>query len=803
MNNNILTFDQLKSVINPYLFSILDIPQREYKIKNVHPTNLLKMNRLDVVAKYLYAKNKNSEYYKGLYISLIEKINKFVESDYSGKVGKDSFLTSFNSLISSMENNGFDSSVSVIPVDRNGNIIDGSHRLAVALYLDVEVSTVTFDISIEHNFDYLFLQEKLFQEGYTETLVHEYIKMKNDIRTAILFSNPKKSFSIGSNILGQNSKILYEKSINLTPIGQKNFIINLYEGEQWLGSIENNYKGSTQKQIGCFQYGSVIRVIFIEEDTENLLDKKSKIRSLFGIGNHSIHTSDTYDETIKLAELLLNKNSIHLLNYQKFDFIKTVNELLNDFSQLLSEMSISKENVIIDSGCVLGIYGIRKPSDIDFITGYSSTQEKITGNHNNYFRPEQIKEYLENRENYFSYKGFKFLALNEVLKMKKNRGEYKDLEDIKACNNYFENNFQHVNHYLENIYSSLFTKNVICFGSGGFFQKVYSLFKNMSYIVDNDINKQGKSINGLSIYDPKILKKIAKDEVMLIITSQYYDEISVQLKDYGFEENVNYFRGEFIWNLLINFGDQEKFLCFQGYKVSFPKGCSLIEQVRYGEYEKVLVEKIVSELSFVERPVLLDIGANIGLVSLSVKKKLPQSQIFAFEPRLETFNHLVKTLENNSLQKEITAFNLALGNTDGFADFYLHNEKDASGDGLVDTKRAGETTKTSVKILKLDSLWEQNSFPKVDVIKIDVEGAEYLVLEGAKKLLSTFSPIIIMEFFPENMKSYPFEVEDLFSLFEELEYQCTTINGKIVNHSNFDEVVEDTVILKRKGNKFF
>ena len=73
--------------------------------------------------------------------------------------------------------------------------------------------------------------------------------------------------------------------------------------------------GSMSKTSFCFARDRKLRfIVFDIDNKEMILSIKEKIRRICGVGNHSIHTTDNKDETIKLARLLLYENSIIMLN---------------------------------------------------------------------------------------------------------------------------------------------------------------------------------------------------------------------------------------------------------------------------------------------------------------------------------------------------------------------------------------------------------------------------------------------------------------------------------------------------------
>ena len=150
--------------------------------------------------------------------------------------------------------------------------------------------------------------------------------------------------------------------------------------------------------------------------------------------------------------------------------------------------------------------------------------------------------------------------------------------------------------------------------------------------------------------------------------------------------------------------------------------------------EKELVEKFLPRLK--DKNTLWDIGANIGFYSiLAAKEMSSKSKVIAFEPEKDTFNLLKKNIELNQV-KNITAYEFALGDTKGKQLIYSSDTPNFGAHSFVQRtdfllKKQG----TEIKIKTADSLIEESKVDIPDVIKIDVEGAEILVLRGMKKLL--------------------------------------------------------------------
>src|SRR5205807_5372786 len=114
------------------------------------------------------------------------------------------------------------------------------------------------------------------------------------------------------------------------------------------------------------------------------------------------------------------------------------------------------------------------------------------------------------------------------------------------------------------------------------------------------------------------------------------------------------------------------------------------------------------------------------------------------EPIEENFNLLQHNARLNGFTN-VTVNNFALADRDGAAEFLL--SKDATFGGLADSagKIENPAGKTEVRVFRLDSIVQHDSLPLPRIVKIDVEGAEVAVLDGAAETIQKARPILIIE----------------------------------------------------------
>lgn len=138
---------------------------------------------------------------------------------------------------------------------------------------------------------------------------------------------------------------------------------------------------------------------------------------------------------------------------------------------------------------------------------------------------------------------------------------------------------------------------------------------------------------------------------------------------------------------------------------------------------------------------VIDVGAYNGLYSLLVAKSVGEDgKVFAFEPNPFTFYWLNANIKLNKM-KNIKAYSFALGDFDGYIDFvciFENNPGTSKIKQLLTKEYENENAYViKVPIFRLDTLIENRylDISFIDLMKIDVEGAELLILKGSRKSL--------------------------------------------------------------------
>jgi FkbM family methyltransferase len=154
-------------------------------------------------------------------------------------------------------------------------------------------------------------------------------------------------------------------------------------------------------------------------------------------------------------------------------------------------------------------------------------------------------------------------------------------------------------------------------------------------------------------------------------------------------------------------------------------------------------------LARVLRPgmVFVDAGANMGLYTLFAARKVgEQGQVLAIEPSSRECERLLRNLRANSVSN-VRLARKAVSDSSADAELLVaadvRSGHNTLGGFSYDTPLA---IKEKVRTETLDAIVSQEGLPRVDVIKMDVEGAEVKALQGAAGVLERFRPLLLIEF---------------------------------------------------------
>ncbi|MBL4652633.1 MAG: FkbM family methyltransferase [Flavobacteriales bacterium] len=183
----------------------------------------------------------------------------------------------------------------------------------------------------------------------------------------------------------------------------------------------------------------------------------------------------------------------------------------------------------------------------------------------------------------------------------------------------------------------------------------------------------------------------------------------------------------------------------------------------YDFYEKNTIRHLLSLLSKTKNKPLtcVDVGTNIGFYTFTIDKALEgvEHHIHCFEPNPSTFETLTKNLTSNP-SNQITLNPFGLSDKEGT--FTLTYNLQNTGTASI-YKNSKSGNKVEIKVKTLDQYCEEKNIKNVDLIKVDIEGAEFDFLKGAKKIIDNSNElIIIMEIVEDNCIAAGYTAKEIY-----------------------------------------
>ncbi len=147
---------------------------------------------------------------------------------------------------------------------------------------------------------------------------------------------------------------------------------------------------------------------------------------------------------------------------------------------------------------------------------------------------------------------------------------------------------------------------------------------------------------------------------------------------------------------------------------------------------------------------IIDIGANIGQTLLKVKSIYKEIEYLGFEPNPVCVNYLYKLIAKNKINRVIL-FPVGISKKTQLLEFYYYNDSETDPSAsIIPGYRPGYNVKKTniVPVSDINEIRQIRELSKLDLIKIDVEGAEMEVMQSCEELIIKHKPYIIIEILP-------------------------------------------------------
>lgn len=211
-----------------------------------------------------------------------------------------------------------------------------------------------------------------------------------------------------------------------------------------------------------------------------------------------------------------------------------------------------------------------------------------------------------------------------------------------------------------------------------------------------------------------------------------------------------------------------------GSRVRFPTGAQLFRAIcANGSFEPDVIDRLVKLAK--PNTTVFDVGANLGLMAIPVLRDCADCRVVSFEPSPNSLPFLEQTARESVYANRWVIRGAALAGSPGERDFTVGRPGDALFEGFKSGKEIANALTIKVPVSTLDAEWIALGRPAVSAVKIDVEGAEWEVLAGARQVIGAQGPALLIEWHEPYLARFGTDAFSLLTFAEQFNYQVFTV----------------------------
>lgn len=304
-----------------------------YTIETVDARSLLVVERFDLFAKLFYVefRETKAELARKIYIEHIKAFNP--DAKEPGREDKKSFqdfVSSFNALIDNFRDGEFDDTVSIVPVDKNGIILDGAHRVSALAYYNKKVRIARFsDVECVCRFDYKYFKLRGLSWLTCDFIANYMVKWCKNLYVACLWPRlSSQQKDMAERVLETHYQVAYVKEHRSNLQSLSSLMGLVYESQSWT----KNRVALMDKASNCYGKSHVIRFVFFSAKggLDAVLEIKEELRQRFGKGKHTVHITDNVYETMLISPYVLSEKRFEWQKNNKLSFLSKMRESLKE-----------------------------------------------------------------------------------------------------------------------------------------------------------------------------------------------------------------------------------------------------------------------------------------------------------------------------------------------------------------------------------------------------------------------------------------------------------------------------------------
>lgn len=193
-------------------------------------------------------------------------------------------------------------------------------------------------------------------------------------------------------------------------------------------------------------------------------------------------------------------------------------------------------------------------------------------------------------------------------------------------------------------------------------------------------------------------------------------------------------------------------------------------------------EFVIKELQLKPGSIVFDVGFNKGDWTKAVLKHCPDANLFGFEPQAELLNEARKEFE---MYKDVRLFNFGLSDKSFNGEIYIYENHDFLS-GIYNHPHNIPNYKKEVSFKKSSDFFIELGLQKIDFLKIDVEGAEHLVLKGFEDILKQGKILAIQFEYGKGSINSKFLLKDYYEYLEPMGYKLGKIYPNFIDFKSYN-----------------
>lgn len=408
LSSTLIPQDELKDRLENFLIARLDPGQDIFTLKSFKPR--LTWNRLDLAIKLYYAQTIGTDQpqiARSLYDAHIEafSLGDMAEPGNPDKNRLALFHSQFSRLIERFRQEGFNPDESLIPLATDGSILNGAHRIAAAMALDLPVTGVETGLE-PFCFDQDYFRRRGMSDALLDMAAIKYIEFSPSARIVLI--RPSNHASL-RRITGP---LVYFRKIRLNRNAVRNLRNQCYVNGSKLG--DPNFSGPV---------GVAVFDLPQKNEPDRLSESiKTQVDPVF--------LAHTQREALTIARLVLNENSVSFLNLAPPVAVDSMSGPAIDFLDYLRRHDVSPEAVLLDCGFVMAAYGLRTSSTIDFLSRKALPDETMIKCHDGRAHALPLSDLLTDPAYHFYLHDLKLITPELLAQMKQSRKANQDSTDL-------------------------------------------------------------------------------------------------------------------------------------------------------------------------------------------------------------------------------------------------------------------------------------------------------------------------------------------------------------------------------------